>query len=187
MAFDRLSDGVSATVPDWSRERCRRFWDPSRRLIRSIRQYQKWRARPMPLRLFSKYWTLQHTFWSVITGAEIPLTAQIGGGLLIPHPNGIVIHPDARIGCNCLIMQGATIGVLGHKSSWPTVGGHVDIGAGARILGTLTVGDHARIGANAVVLRDVPPIAVAVGVPARIIPADRPDPDPALAPAPAEG
>lgn len=110
---------------------------------------------------------LWHRFWSVVTGAEIPLGSRIEGGLLIPHPNGIVVHPDAAIGPNCLIFQQVTIGT--GKGGVPTIGGHVDIGAGARILGGVTIGEHARIGANAVVLSDVPAGAVAVGIPARIL------------------
>lgn len=80
------------------------------------------------------------------------------------HPNGIVIHPDASIGPNCLIFQQVTI------VSNVKIGGHVDIGAGAKIIHSITIGDHALIGANAVVLCDVPPGATAVGIPAKIIP-----------------
>lgn len=153
-------------VPDWSRERPRKFWDPGRRLLRSIRKYQFADQRIFPNRwILKKYWAIQHRFWSIVTGAEIDLNAKIGGGLLIPHPNGIVIHPDARIGCNCLIFQQVTLGTSG-KGGVPTLGGHVDVGAGARILGGVSVGDHAVIGANAVVLEDVPAGAIAIGVPA---------------------
>ena len=104
-----------------------------------------------------------------MTGAEIALATQIGGGLLIPHPNGIVIHPNVIIGPNCLIFQQVTLGAGGPLPGCPTLGGHVDVGAGARILGGVTIGDHAKIGANAVVLENVPAGATAVGVPARIV------------------
>ncbi len=104
----------------------------------------------------------------VVTQAEIHPGTRIGGGLLLPHPNGIVIHPDAEIGPNCLIFQQVTIGV-GPRPGLPRIAGHVDIGAGARILGGVTVGEHARIGANAVVIADVPAGATAVGVPARVL------------------
>ena len=99
----------------------------------------------------------------MVSGADIPLNCQIGGGLLLPHPNGVVIHPDAEIGCNCLLLQQVTV-VAGVK-----IGGHVDIGAGAKIIRPVTIGDHAKIGANAVVLEDIPAGATAVGIPARII------------------
>jgi serine O-acetyltransferase len=165
---------VSATEPDWSRERPRRFWDPSRRLIRALRRYQAARARGGVLgRLASRYWRLSHRFWTVVAQADIPLNADIAGGLVMPHPNGVVIHSKARIGPNCLIMQQVTIGQ--NKRERPVIGGHVDIGPGAKVLGGITIGEHARIGANAVVLHDVPPWAVAAGVPARIIGKRSPD------------
>jgi serine O-acetyltransferase len=110
---------------------------------------------------------LRHRFWSAVTGAEIPLGTRIGGGLLLPHPNGIVVHPDSTIGPNCLIFQQVTLG--GAEGGAPHIGGHVDIGTGAKILGGVTIGDHAKIGANAVVLRDVPAFATAVGIPAHIV------------------
>lgn len=160
---------ISADMPDWSREAPQRGWDPGRRLLRAIRRHQAARARGgLGGHIAAHWWALQHRIWSIATGAEIDLRARIGGGLLIPHPNGIVIHPDAVIGPNCLIFQQVTIGVA-RGPGLPTIGGHVDIGAGARILGPVRIGDHAVIGANAVVLRDVPAGAVAVGVPARIV------------------
>ena len=110
---------------------------------------------------------LRHRWWSIVTGADIPVNCRLGGGLLMPHPNGIVIHPDAEIGPNCLLFQQVTIGTRGGGA--PRIEGHVDIGAGAKILGTLTVGRHAQIGANSVVLEDVPAGATAVGIPARIV------------------
>lgn len=110
---------------------------------------------------------LRHKFWSVVTGADIPLTCQIEGGLLLPHPNGIVIHPSARIGPNCLIFQQVTIGSR-KGEILPVIGGHVDIGAGAKILGNVRIGNHACIGANAVVIKDVPPGKTAVGISATI-------------------
>jgi serine O-acetyltransferase len=160
---------ISATVPDWSRERVRKFFDPSRQLLRHLRGYQRARARGRLSRSIASGW---HLLWfriySAVTGAEIDLTTQIGGGLLIPHPNGIVIHPDAVVGPNCLIFQQVTLGSGGPIEGCPRLGGHVDVGAGAKILGGVTIGDHARIGANAVVLTDVPAGATAVGIPARI-------------------
>ncbi len=159
---------VSATVPDWGREKPRRYWDPPRRLLRAVRDYQALSGRPLagPRRALI---VLRHRFWSVITGAEIHLTASIGGGLLVPHPNGIVIHPEVTIGPNCLIFQQVTLGARAGLAGVTRIGGHVDIGAGAKILGPVQVGDNAVIGANAVVLQDVPSGAVAVGVPARLL------------------
>ena len=156
---------ISVEEPDWNRERCCRWWDPSRQLLKSIRRYQKWQARGGIIGRFLGNWNvIQHRFWSVVSGADIPLNCQIEGGLLLPHPNGVVIHPSARIGPNCLIFQQVTI--VGEVQ----IGGHVDIGAGAKIIKKVSISDHARIGANAVVLCNVPTGATAVGVPAKILP-----------------
>lgn len=160
---------ISATVPDWSRESCRRWaWDPGRQLLRTIRGYQAWQGCSGPLaRLAKARWVFAWRFWSAIGGADIPLNCRLGGGLLLPHPNGIVIHPSAEIGVNCLIFQQVTIGTGGPLPGAPRIDGHVDIGAGAKILGGVHLGEHSRIGANAVVLRDVPAGSTAVGVPVR--------------------
>jgi serine O-acetyltransferase len=159
--------GVSADVPDWSRETPRRVWDPSRKLLLAIRDYNYWHSKRGPIAAMGRKWVvLRHRFWSVVTGADIPLGCQIGGGLLIPHPNGIIVHPDARIGVNCLVFQQVTIGT-GKGAGVPAIGGHVDIGAGAKILGPVRIGSHVRIGANAVVVTDVPSGATAVGIPAK--------------------
>jgi serine O-acetyltransferase len=112
---------------------------------------------------------LEHRFWSVVTGADIPLNSHLGGGLLLIHPSGIVIHPDATVGPNCLLLQQVTL-TAGVK-----LGGHVDVGAGAKIIRPVLIGDHATVGANAVVLSDIPEGATAVGVPARVMHADSED------------
>lgn len=159
---------ISASLPDLQREYKTFFsWDPPRSLIASIRSYQCNRSNKLVKFAIQKTAVLRHRFWSVVTGADIPIKCQIGGGLLIPHPNGIVIHPDAIIGPNCLLFQQVTIGQS--HGGVPTIGGHVDIGAGAKVLGAISVGDHAVVGANAVVLCDVPVGATAVGVPATVV------------------
>ena len=157
---------VSATVPDWTRE-AKAFWawQPSRSLLSTLRAYERLSGTHGPWAALRRRWiVLRHRFWSVTTGADIPLGCRIGGGLLVPHPNGVVIHVDAEIGPNCLIFQQVTIGAI--EDGVPTLGGHVDVGAGAKILGDVRVGDNALIGANAVVVKDVPPGATAVGIPA---------------------
>lgn len=161
---------ISSTEPDWQRETLKfGEWSPSKRLLGSIRDYEKWRTAGA-LRAPFRWWAvLRHRAWSVATGADIPLNCTISGGLRLPHPNGVVIHPQARIGPNCLIFQQVTLGTV-ESGGVPVIGGHVDIGAGAKLLGAITVGDHAVIGANAVVLQDVPAHYVAVGIPARCRP-----------------
>jgi serine O-acetyltransferase len=161
---------ISSETPDWTREKKAFFaWDPSRALLASIRSYQATLAKDSLIHaLLRRIAVMRHRFWSVVTGADIPINTEIGGGLLLPHPNGVVIHCDAKIGPNCLIFQQVTIGIMdGGKA--PKIGGHVDIGAGAKILGAVTLGNHTKIGANAVVLKDVPDNCSAVGVPAKII------------------
>lgn len=162
--------GVSSEVADWQREKVKNFWMPNRKLLKSIRDYQKYAKNPSFLsKLLKRMAVLRHRFWSVVTGADIPLNGQIGGGLSIPHPNGIVIHPSSVIGVNCLIHQQVTIGIKRGEAGAPVIGGHVDIGAGAKIIGNITIGEHALIGANAVVTRDVPPFAIMGGIPAKVI------------------
>ena len=165
-----MTKDISAATPDWARERPRGFWDPSRKLIKSVRDYQRIAGKTDPLSKLRKALVhLRHGFWSIATAADIPLKcAHIGGGLMIPHPTGVVIHPDAVIGPNCLLMQHTTLGVT-HVPGAPRLGGHVDVGAGAKVLGAITIGDHVRIGANAVVVNDLPDGATAVGIPAKII------------------
>jgi serine O-acetyltransferase len=162
--------GISADVPDWSREK-KAFlcWDPSRSLLASIRAYQRYAdSKDLFRRIGRNFAVLRHRFWSAVTAADIPINCTIGGGLMIPHPVGVVIHPNAYIGPNCLIFQQVTIGTRKGNNA-PHIGGHVDIGAGAKILGSVRVGNHARIGANAVVLREVPEGRTAVGIPSVLV------------------
>ena len=162
------SDGLSATEPDWSREAKKFFeWAPSRSLLAAIRSYQRHATRGILFAPLRKLAVLRHHFWSVVTGAEIPLTCKIGGGLLLPHPSGVVIHGECEIGPNCLIFQGATLGL--RRDGVPRVGGHVDIGAGAILLGKITVGDNCRIGAHALVLDNVPHGGTVIAPTARLL------------------
>lgn len=155
---------ISATEPDWNREKLEYWWQPSKQLLKAIRQYQKWDNYPgLVGNILKRLYVIPYRFWSVVSSADIPINCQLGGGLKLTHPNGVVIHPQASIGPNCLILQQVTI-VAGVK-----IGGQVDIGAGAKIIHPVTIGDRAKIGANAVVLCDVPPGATAVGIPAKII------------------
>lgn len=161
---------ISTEVPDWSREALRPGeWNPGKRLLSSIRDYQRRAEQRGVWAAFTRrVAVLRHRFWSAVSGADIPLNSRIGGGLLLPHPNGVVIHPDATVGPNCLLLQQVTLGT--HTGGGvPVLAGHVDVGAGAKLLGGVTIGAHAVIGANAVVLTDIPPGAVAVGVPARVV------------------
>ena len=107
-----------------------------------------------------------------LTGIEIHPGATVGHRVFIDHGMGVVIGETAEIGDDCTIYQGVTLGgtslVKGAKRH-PTLGRGVIVGAGAQVLGGFTVGDGARIGGNAVVVKEVPPGATAVGNPARIL------------------
>jgi serine O-acetyltransferase len=156
-----MNKDVDWYQPDWTREQPRRFWDPGRKLLLSIRYYQKVKKSKNPVKIIKKkICVLRHMFWSIVSGAEIDLSCNIGGGLLIPHPNGIVIYPGSTIGVNCLIFQQVTLaGII-------ELGYHVDIGAGAKLIGPLKIGNNVRIGANAVVTKDVQDGITVAGVPA---------------------
>ena len=114
-------------------------------------------------------WLAHWSRW--LTGIEIHPGATIGRRVFIDHGMGIVIGETAEIHDDCTLYHGVTLG----GTSWnagkrhPTLGKGVVIGAGAKILGPILVGDGAKIGSNAVVVRDVPAGATAVGVPARIL------------------
>ncbi|HWR01743.1 MAG TPA: hypothetical protein VN371_07735 [Chlorobaculum sp.] len=162
---------ISATEPDWTREQeSPGRYEPAKHLLATIRGYQRLKSKGGLLAAIgSPFVVLQYRFWSAVTGTDIPLNSKIGGGLLMPHPNGIVVHPEAEIGPNCLFFQQVTIGTGGRVPGTPVIAGHVDVGAGAKILGGVRIGAHARIGANAVVIDDVPENATAVGIPAKIL------------------
>ncbi len=107
-------------------------------------------------------------FW---TGVDIHPAAELGRRLFIDHAEGVVIGETAVVGEDVLIFHQVTLGGVSMdpgKRRHPTVGDRVILGAGAKVLGPIEIGSDARVGANAVVLKDVPDHAVAVGVPAKL-------------------
>lgn len=106
-----------------------------------------------------------------LTGVEIHPSARIGTGFFIDHGMGVVIGETAEIGDYVTLFQGVTLGGTGKERGkrHPTLGNHVVVGAGAKILGGITIGDNVKIGANSVVLKNVPPNSTVIGVPARVI------------------
>ncbi len=130
---------------------------------------------------------IAHFFWKIklkliariistmtrfFTGVEIHPGAKIGKNFIIDHGTGVVIGETTVIGQNVLIYHQVTLGGTGNDSGakrHPTLCDGVMIAAGAKILGNIQIGFKAKVGANAVVLKDVPPYATAVGMPARII------------------
>lgn len=116
----------------------------------------------------------QFTRWA--TGIEIHPGAVIGPAFFIDHGMGVVIGETAEIGPNVTLYHGVTLGgtSLNKGKRHPTLGENVVVGAGAKVLGAITIGDNSRIGANAVVVKDVPPDSVVVGVPGQIIHRSKP-------------
>ncbi|WP_219904564.1 hypothetical protein [Stenomitos frigidus] len=85
-----ISWNISPLEPDWSREQALQWWDPARRLLKTIRNYQTWQGRGGVLGyFFTKYYVAQHRFWSAVTGADIPLNCRIQGGLVMPIQMGL--------------------------------------------------------------------------------------------------
>ena len=122
-------------------------------------------------KLFSFAYRMMHRYVRNHYGIELHYTATVGRRFRIAHQGGVVIHEHARIGDDCTIRQGVTIGAAATYSaeSAPVLGDRVDVGAGAKIIGGVSIGDDVRIGVNAVVMSDVPPGATAFAAPARVI------------------
>ena len=125
-------------------------------------------------RLWNWGWTTTARFTSHVarfmTGIEIHPAAKVGPGLFIDHGLGVVIGETAEVGENVTILQGVTLGgtSLRREKRHPTLGDNVVVGAGAKIIGAFKIGDGSRIGAGSVVVREVPPNSVVVGVPGRV-------------------
>lgn len=107
----------------------------------------------------------------ILTGIEIHPSATIGKGFFIDHGMGVVIGETAEIGDYVTLFQGVTLGGTGKERGkrHPTLGNHVVVGAGAKILGGIRIGDNVKVGANSVVLKSVPANSTVIGVPARVI------------------
>jgi serine O-acetyltransferase len=105
-----------------------------------------------------------------LTGIEIHPAARLGRGLFIDHGMGIVIGETAQVGNNVSLLQGVTLGGTStrREKRHPTLQDNVTVGSGAKIIGAITIGENSRVGAGSVVVRDVPPNAVVVGVPGRV-------------------
>jgi len=108
------------------------------------------------------------------TGIEIHPGAKIGRGVFIDHGMGVVIGETAEVGDGSTIYQGVTLGgtSLSHGKRHPTLGRGVVVGVNAAVLGAITLGDNAKVGGGSVVVKDVPPNATVVGVPARVVAQD---------------
>ncbi len=136
-------------------------------------RFGNWRmsVRPRPLRMpLTVLYRLGFLLTEWLCGIMLPYTVIVGRRVRIEHFGGMILIARA-IGDDVVIRQNTTFGIVRTEGprEWPVIGDDVDIGAGAAILGSVKIGRGARIGANAVVLKDIPSGAVAVGVPARIV------------------
>ena len=114
---------------------------------------------------------LLNTFSRFLTGIDIPPGAKLGPGLFIDHGMGLVIGETAELGSNVTLYQGVTLGGTGKEKGkrHPTIGNNVVVSSGAKVLGSFKVGDNSKIGSGSVVLKEVPPNSVVVGVPGRVV------------------
>ena len=166
--FENLREDVNTYERDWSRQG---LW------VMVVYRFGRWRYKinnhflRMP---FSGLYRILKLISQILTGIDLPCEVQVGRRFRIEHFGDIIVSGDARFGDDVVLRNGVTVGLrnTGVRGA-PRIGSRVDIGAGAKILGSIIVGDDVAIGANAVVLRDVPPNSLAVGVPARIIPRER--------------
>lgn len=106
-----------------------------------------------------------------LTGIEIHPGAMIGNRFFIDHGMGVVIGETTEIGDGVLLYQGVTLGGTGKQKGkrHPTLGNHVVVGSGAKVLGNITIGDHVKIGAGSVVVKSVPDNSTVVGIPGRVV------------------
>ena len=164
--FALIKEDYIAHGRDWTR--------PGFRAVATYR-FGVWRmaVRPKILRApFSMLYRILFRRCRNVYGIEVPYSAKIGRRVVIEHQSGIVIHGNSEIGDDSILRQGCTLGnkTLERPFDAPKLGKHVNVGAGAKILGAVKVGDGAVIGANSVVLRDVPAGMIAVGIPAMNVP-----------------
>jgi len=138
------------------------FWY---RTCRYARQNRLTRLLVFPFAL----WLMRHHGFRL--GINIPYQTDIGPGFYISHFTGVFVNSRCTIGKNCNLSQGVTLGLAnrGPRKGVPTLGDNVYLGPGAKVVGAVHIGDNVAVGANAVVTRDLPANAVAVGIPARVI------------------
>lgn len=149
-----------------------RQWSRQGMWVMVVYRFGNWRYRirsrvvRMP---FSMIYKVLKVLSEILTGIELPCEVKLGRRFRIDHFGGIVISGDVVFGDDCVIRNGVTVGLrhTGQRGA-PVIGNRVDIGAGAKVLGSIRIGDDVAIGANAVVITDVPANSIAVGVPAKI-------------------
>ena len=154
--------------------------DPARQglWVMVVYRFGRWRygIHNRWLRLpFSILYKILKLLSQILTGIDLPCEVTVGRRFKIEHFGDIIISGDTVFGDDVVIRNGVTVGLKRtHERGAPVIGNRVDIGAGAKVLGPIRIGDDVAIGANAVVLQDVPPNSLAIGVPAQIRPRREP-------------
>jgi serine O-acetyltransferase len=163
---DRRANGYGITLPGFHAIALHRFgvWELE----------QPWFVRLVTSVVYRALYLVVRNFY----GIELPRTVQVGRRLCIGHQSGIVIHPSAVIGDDCIIRFNSSLaGASLEHEQWaceaPRLGNHVTLGAGAMVLGNVTIGDNVHIGPNAVITSDVPANTVVVVDPPRRLPVHR--------------
>lgn len=161
--FENIREDVRTYSGDWTRQG---LW------VMLVYRFGNWRygIRSRLIRLpFSIIYKALKIVAEILTGIDLPCETKLGHRFRIDHFGGIIISGDAVFGDDCVIRNGVTVGLrhTGQRGA-PVIGNRVDVGAGAKILGSIHVGDDVAVGANAVVITDVPDNSIAVGVPAKI-------------------
>ncbi len=148
----------------------------------AVYRFGVWRVTQPKLIRFPAFFVYRMLYRLVrnLYGIELAYSTKIGRRFLIGHQSGIVIHPFAHIGDDCVIRQNVTIGATRSDrfGEAPKLGCGVEVGAGAVIAGGVEIGDHARIGPNVVIMRDVPAGAIVMVRPPQLIsvPGEMPPP-----------
>ena len=163
--FENIRADLATYQNDWGAQG---FW------VMLVYRFGRWRyqiSNTILRKLFSFIYKILYKLVQILTGIEFPCEVQIGKHFVIDHFGGIVVSGYAKFGDHCRIRNGVVVGLKNVDDPCaPTFGDHVDIGAGAKVLGNIKIGHHVTIGANAVVLCDVPDYSIAVGIPAKIKP-----------------
>lgn len=149
---------------------------PGRQAL-AVHRFGVWKhaVEPKILRMpFTLIYRILYGFVRNFYGIELPLQTRIGRRVVIAHQHGIIVHPNAVIGDDCVIRQGVTIGQGAATPGLPPppapkLGNRVLIGAGAVLMGDITIGDDVTIGPNVVVMTNVPARAIVTAPPARIL------------------
>ena len=157
---DLTAHGGDPTKPGFQALVVHRFGTCVHSLPRSL-------ARKPLVAIYRAAFVFCRNFYSI----ELPYSVKVGRRVIIEHQGGIVIHGASKIGDDCILRQGVTLGnkTLDRPMEAPVLGNRVNVGAGAKILGKVVIGNSAAIGANSVVTKDIPEGCVAVGIPAKVI------------------